>query len=80
MLVDDRVLVIGSYNFGKKSDECDYECIVVIESPEAVARAQLVFEKDLGLSKKVTYDEIINWYFDPMNYCLGYLEDKYMPA
>ncbi|AAF39396.1 phosphatidylserine/phosphatidylglycerophosphate/cardiolipin synthase family protein [Chlamydia muridarum str. Nigg] len=80
MLVDNRVLVIGSYNFGKKSDVCDYECIVVIESEEAVAKAQVVFEKDLTLSKRATYDEIINWYFDPMNYCLGYLENKYMPA
>ncbi|MBQ8498315.1 phosphatidylserine/phosphatidylglycerophosphate/cardiolipin synthase family protein [Chlamydia sp.] len=80
MLVDDHIMVIGSYNFGKKSDVCDYECIVVIESEEVVAKAQAVFEKDLTLSKLVTGEEIINWYFDPVNYCLGHLEDKYMPA
>lgn len=80
MLVDDHILVIGSYNFGKKSNDCDYECIVVIDSKEAVSKAQVVFEKDLRLSKSVTHDDIINWYFDPVHYCLGYLEQRYMPS
>ncbi|AGE74936.1 exported protein [Chlamydia psittaci Mat116] len=80
MIVDDRVFVIGSYNFGKKSDLFDYEGIILIDSPEVAAKANVVFKKDLSLSKPVEHSEILDWYFDPMYNLLGHLQINFMPA
>ncbi|BAE81422.1 phospholipase D proteinase [Chlamydia felis Fe/C-56] len=80
MIVDQRFFVIGSYNFGKKSDLFDYESIVVIDSPEVAERADTVFKKDLSLSKPVANSEIFQWYFDPIHNLIGHLQINFMPA
>ncbi|WP_172600743.1 phospholipase D-like domain-containing protein [Chlamydia abortus] len=80
MIVDDRVFVIGSYNFGKKSDLFDYEGIILIDSPEVAAKANVVFKKDLSLSKPIENSEIFGWYFDPVYNLLGHLQINFMPA
>ncbi|WP_348663913.1 phospholipase D-like domain-containing protein [Chlamydia vaughanii] len=80
MIVDDRFFVIGSYNFGKKSDLFDYESIVVIDSPEVAAKANQVFQKDLTLSKPVSSQEMLGWYFDPIHHLIGHLQINFMPA
>ncbi|WP_239923166.1 phospholipase D-like domain-containing protein [Candidatus Chlamydia corallus] len=80
MIVDDAIFVIGSYNFGKKSDAFDYESIVVIESPEVAAKALKVFNKDIGLSISVSQEDIFYWYFHPVHHTLGHLQLTYMPA
>ncbi|WP_035416664.1 phospholipase D-like domain-containing protein [Chlamydia pneumoniae] len=80
MIIDDEIFVIGSYNFGKKSDAFDYESIVVIESPEVAAKANKVFNKDIGLSIPVSHGDIFSWYFHPVHHTLGHLQLTYMPA
>ncbi|QVE48904.1 phosphatidylserine/phosphatidylglycerophosphate/cardiolipin synthase family protein [Chlamydia crocodili] len=80
MIVDDCVFVIGSYNFGKKSDLFDYESIVVIDSPEVAQKADIVFKKDLRLSKPVDNSEIFDWYFNPVRNLMGHLQINFMPA
>ncbi|ANH79168.1 phospholipase D family protein [Candidatus Chlamydia sanziniae] len=80
MIVDDAIFVIGSYNFGKKSDLFDYESILVIESPEVAQKAKKVFEKDKTLSRKVENAEILDWYFHPVHYTVGHLQRNLMPG
>ncbi|WP_375793261.1 phosphatidylserine/phosphatidylglycerophosphate/cardiolipin synthase family protein [Chlamydia sp. 12-01] len=80
MIVDERFFVIGSYNFGKKSDLFDYESIVVIDSPEVARKANIVFKKDLSLSKPVDNSEIFDWYFNPVHNLIGHLQINFMPA
>lgn len=80
MIVDDRIFVIGSYNFGKKSDLFDYESIMVIDSPEVAKRANAVFNKDLSLSKPVSHQDIYDWYFHPIHHVIGHLQINFMPG
>lgn len=80
MLVDDRIFVIGSYNFGKKSDACDYETIVVIESPEVAMKAKEIFAVDEQLSTLIAPEQISQWFFHPMYHFIGHLEVNFMPA
>lgn len=80
MVIDDQVFVIGSYNFGKKSDSCDYEAIVVIESPEVVRKAEEIFLLDEQLSVPVPPEQISQWFFHPMYHFIGHLEVSFMPA
>lgn len=80
MIIDSNIFVIGSYNFGKKSDLFDYESIVIIRSPEIAERANQVFQKDLTLSQPVHSNEILQWYFDPIYHFVGHLQINFMPA
>lgn len=80
MLIDDDIFVIGSYNLGKKSDECDYESIVVIQSPEVVRQVEKIFMIDEHLSEEITYEQIYQWYFHPLHHFIGHLEVSFMPA
>ncbi|MCH9609346.1 MAG: putative cardiolipin synthase YwiE [Chlamydiales bacterium] len=66
MIVDKQTFVIGSYNLGKRSDLSDYEMVSVIDSVEVAKHALKIYQKDLDHSKKLTIDEIRDWYFDPL--------------
>ncbi|EPP34365.1 PLD-like domain protein [Chlamydia ibidis] len=79
-MIADDVFVIGSYNFGRKSDICDYESIMVIESPEVVRRAIKVFDKDKTLSTQVQPRDSLDWYFHPVHHVVGHLQINFMPA
>ncbi|AEB41649.1 phospholipase D-like domain-containing protein [Chlamydia pecorum] len=79
MIVDGATFAIGSYNFGMKSDEFDYESLVVIESEEVAKKALKVFEKDRTLSRKVSEAEIFSWYFHPLHHVIGHLQLNFMP-
>ncbi len=80
MLVDDEIFVIGSYNFCKKSHDIDYESIIVIRSKEFARKAGKIFEKDRSLSRRITCEQAMEWYFDPTYYILGSLQLNFMPA
>lgn len=80
MLIDDHTFVIGSYNLGKKSDECDYESIVVIQSPEVVQAIEQIVMTDEALSVLVPHEQIYQWYFHPLHHFVGHLEINFMPA
>lgn len=54
LTIDGKTLLIGSYNWGKKSDECDFELNLEIESPEVVQDILNNFESDIKRSRKVT--------------------------
>ncbi|WP_201456797.1 phosphatidylserine/phosphatidylglycerophosphate/cardiolipin synthase family protein [Chlamydia sp. 17-3921] len=80
MIIDESTFVIGSYNFGMKSDVFDYESIVVIHSPEVVEKAQKVFKKDKKLSRKISEEDIFSWYFHPVHHVVGHLQISFMPC
>lgn len=80
MIVDEHILVIGSYNLGRKSDQCDYECVVVIDDAEVARQALQIFSKDKTLSIPVFSQEVFDWYFDPFYHLLGNAEVQFMPA
>jgi len=81
MVVDDRYLVIGSYNMGTKSEFGDYELVLVIDSPAACAKQMQIFEVDRKHSKQVERLQALKWHFDPwtaykggaQNHCHGFL-------
>ncbi|MFN0065460.1 MAG: phospholipase D-like domain-containing protein [Chlamydiales bacterium] len=77
MTVDDRYAVIGSYNLGTKSDQCDYELIAVIDSPKAVEELKKVFATDKAHSQEVTPREARDWYFNPATFYLGELQKSF---
>jgi|GEM_PF-1294379 len=74
MVVDDDLFVVGSYNFGTKSDSSDYELILVIESKEIAAEALRVFQVDVDHSVEIRSTEARSWYFNPWYSYLGYTQ------
>lgn len=52
---DDETIMLGSGNFGPKSNECDFELNLVMESPEIAREVTNNLETDIGLSRKVTF-------------------------
>lgn len=76
MVVDDQVLVIGSYNLGLKSHAADYESVMVIDNPDVVRDMNKVFSRDLLFSRKVSSDQAIEWYFDPLIAYLGKVQKR----
>ncbi|WP_213357849.1 phospholipase D-like domain-containing protein [Chlamydiifrater phoenicopteri] len=80
MLVDDEIFIIGSYNFCKKSHNIDYESVIVIRSKEFARKANKIFQKDKSLSRKISCEQAVEWYFDPTYYILGSLQVNFMPA
>lgn len=80
MIIDNSIFVIGSYNFGKKSDLFDYESIVIIRCPQVAEQADRVFQKDLTLSQPVDSNRILQWYFNPVHHFVGHLQINFMPA
>lgn len=77
MIIDDQIFVVGSYNLGTKSHLCDYESIMVIESPEVAQAINKVHQRDLEHSREISYKEAIKWYFDPKTSYLGELQRRY---
>ena len=65
MIIDDAILVVGSYNIGHKSDIADYELILVIESEKVCEEARAIFEREIALSVEITPSQARSWYFDP---------------
>ena len=77
MIVDGRTLVVGSYNFGSRSDNGDYELVLVAESEELAEDLKKVHEKDLSHSRQVFPAEACSWYFDPFKVSLGELQKRF---
>lgn len=71
MVVDRKYTVVGSYNFGLRSDISDFEQMVVIESERAAQECLEIINKDLQLSEEVSVEEAASWYFDPKIFYLG---------
>lgn len=71
MIVDDRTLLIGSYNLGTKSHKSDYEMVLVIESEQAVQDVMTVLQRDQILSLAVSAEQARDWYFNPITAYLG---------
>ncbi|MCH9609345.1 MAG: Cardiolipin synthase [Chlamydiales bacterium] len=66
MLVDQKELLIGSYNLGTRSATEDFEMVIVIDSPKLAAEAVERYRKDLLKSIEITPKEMRDWYFDPL--------------
>lgn len=61
--IDKRYSIVGSYNFGKRS-EIDFELAVVIDSKELAEDLNEVFEIDRSLSERIDLEQSLDWYFD----------------
>lgn len=57
ILIGDDTLVIGSYNIGAKSHECDDELNLTIESPEVVKQVMKSLDGDITRSREMTFDK-----------------------
>lgn len=77
MVVDDEVVVIGSYNLGSKSDQCDYELIAVIRSKKAACALKKVLKRDFEHSAKISPEEARSWYFDIHTAYIGELQKDF---
>ena len=77
MIVDGRTLVVGSYNLGSRSDNGDYELVLVADSEELAADLKKVHEKDLSHSRAISSAEAREWYFDPFKVSLGELQKRF---
>lgn len=64
MIVDGHLVMIGSYNLGLKSDK-DHEMNLLIDSVEVAAAARQLVEEERALSREITPDQAVSWYFDP---------------
>lgn len=53
MVIDEKQLVIGSYNISDKSAELDDECVLVIKSAELAKKTSRVLEEDRQASVKL---------------------------
>lgn len=54
VVIDDKISYVGSYNFGKKSDRCDYELMGVFEDERVAAALQEGLDQDEKVSKTIT--------------------------
>ena len=79
MVLDKKTLVIGSYNFGLKSDMGDYELILIIHSPEIAKQALQVYEVDKKFSTQITPAQACKWYFSPSTSYIGALQRQFHP-
>lgn len=78
MVVDGRYAIVGSYNFGAKSEYADYEVAVAIDS-EAVAQKIIdLLTADKAKAKRVSTKKIISWYFDPFYSTMAWLEELFL--
>jgi len=77
MLIDRKILVIGSYNLSIKSAYGDYEIILVIHSEEVAQDALTVHEKDVQNSRRISPEMARSWYFDPIISCIGFMQKKF---
>ncbi len=76
MVVDRHLIILGSYNLGIKSDEWDYETVLVIDSEEMAEELLEVLEQDRTLSVKVSPEQASSWYFSPVSSFLGMLQKQ----
>lgn len=64
MIVDRKIVLIGSFNLGTRSHTSDYEQVLVIHSTQVAAEALKVIKRDLIFSKKIEPKQACDWYFD----------------
>lgn len=71
LIVDRHIVILGSYNLGIKSDEWDYESVIIFDSEEMAADLLQILETDKSLSVEISPQEARSWYFDPVKSFLG---------
>lgn len=76
MVIDRQIVLIGSYNLGRKSDLYDYELIVKIDSKEAAELVLKILERDKMFSIQISSKQALEWYFDPLKNYLGALQNQ----
>lgn len=79
MVVDERFVVIGSYNLGHRSDMSDYELAVIVDSKELAAQALEPLKVDFTNSLKVSIEKMQEWYFDPIISYKSEVQKKFHP-
>lgn len=77
MMIDGKKSVIGSYNFGSRSDMGDYELILVWDSQELSNDLRKVHEKDIRHSRQIPPEDARRWYFDPVKVSLGEIQKRF---
>lgn len=66
MVIDHSKTLIGSYNLNVKSDRCDFELALVIDSEKVANNVIAVLEKDKKLSIEVNKVQAEKWASDPI--------------
>lgn len=64
MVVDGTTTIVGSYNFGKKSSNTDYEIVLTLESEKVAKQMQATLQEDIYRSYEVSFTDAWKWYFD----------------
>ncbi|MEZ5314979.1 MAG: phosphatidylserine/phosphatidylglycerophosphate/cardiolipin synthase family protein [Chlamydiales bacterium] len=77
LIIDEDIFALGSYNLGLKSHLSDYEALMVIHSSEVVKAINRVYTRDLEHSLEVSYQEAVDWYFNPSTAYLGSIQKRF---
>lgn len=77
MVVDERYTIIGSYNLGIRSDQSDFELVLVIDSEPLAKKVKAVLKTDVTLSFPVSAKSARDWYFDPLISYLASTQKKF---
>ncbi|MEZ5314978.1 MAG: phosphatidylserine/phosphatidylglycerophosphate/cardiolipin synthase family protein [Chlamydiales bacterium] len=77
MIVDNAIVVIGSYNLGTKSHCSDYETVMVIHSPKVASMFEEIYQIDKEKSREIHPEEAIDWYFNPLISYIGHLQKSF---
>ncbi len=64
MLVDEKRLLLGSYNLGLRSHEADFELDLAIEDEAICKEAKQIYLEDLGCARRISAGQIRAWYFN----------------
>lgn len=77
MVVDERFVVVGSYNLGIRSDTYDFEGIMVIDSEELAKEVKDVITADKKYCEKISPDQARSWYFNPYTAYLAAVQKQF---
>ncbi|MBF5050899.1 Uncharacterized protein CLAVI_000521 [Candidatus Clavichlamydia salmonicola] len=77
MIIDQKILAIGSYNIAQRSYSYDYEICAFIDSPGVAANALKIFEQDKTLSRPISSQQSYEWYFDAVIRGKGIVQMRY---
>lgn len=65
-VIDNNITFIGSYNYGIKSQVSDFEVSLEVHSPAFATQVKTKLIADRSLSRKVSKDEALNYYYSPL--------------
>ncbi len=77
MVVDHRFITIGSYNLGAKSENADYEVLVVLDAPKTAMQVEMLLNQDKLRCQQIELTQAFSWYFNPFYNLLSDFEKNF---